>query len=184
MANDGTPVAVGIDAEGCVLGEIAVLQYGFESIVELFGGADAAGNMLMISPDFFFGFDGVIFNDAISGNVETAGGFVGTWQAFKTDAPDCSGVVVDPPNGGGQQFCDDSCFFAQDGECDDGGDGFEQFCDFGTDCSDCGVRVLEGKHVPAGKQLLTPMDVFEPIPSKKQPLTMPLHKRVDWPANK
>ncbi|HNO78921.1 MAG TPA: matrixin family metalloprotease [Phycisphaerae bacterium] len=180
VANDGTPVAVGIDAEGCVLGEIAVLQYGFESIVELYGGADIAGNMLMISPDFFFGFDGVIFNDAISGNVETAGGFVGTWQAFKTDAADCSGAVIDPPNGGGQQFCDDSCFFAQDGECDDGGDGFEQFCDFGTDCSDCGVRVVQGKHVPADEQHLSPMDVFQPIPSKKQPLSMPLHQRVNW----
>lgn len=179
VANDGTPVAVGIDAEGCVLGEIAVLQYGFESIVELFGGADPAGNMLMISPDFFFGFDGTIFGETITGNVETAGGFVGTWEATKTDAPDCSGVDIAPPDGG-QQFCDDSCFFAQDGECDDGGDGFEQFCDFGTDCSDCGVRVVQPKQATRPDSKLPTMDVFQPVPSKKQPLSMPMHKRMNW----
>ncbi|MEZ6084995.1 MAG: hypothetical protein R3E58_13925 [Phycisphaerae bacterium] len=78
--------------------------------------------------------------------------------------------MIDPPNGGGQQFCDDSCFFAQDGECDDGGsDGFEQFCDFSTDCSDCSVQVVQGKHVPADG--VTPVDNgrLQPIPSKKQP---------------
>ena len=38
-------------------------------------------------------------------------------------------------------MCDDSCTFAMDGECDDGGpDSDTSVCDLGTDCSDCGPR--------------------------------------------
>ena len=37
--------------------------------------------------------------------------------------------------------CEDSCEFALDGECDDGGtDAAYDLCDLGTDCSDCGAR--------------------------------------------
>ncbi|MEE2789852.1 MAG: putative metal-binding motif-containing protein [Myxococcota bacterium] len=42
------------------------------------------------------------------------------------------------------EACDDTCTFANDDECDDGGPGTdpEDFavCDFGTDCTDCGPR--------------------------------------------
>jgi hypothetical protein len=43
------------------------------------------------------------------------------------------------------ELCLDTCFFAFDGECDDGGagSGFD-VCDFGTDCSDCGTRSDDG----------------------------------------
>ncbi len=46
---------------------------------------------------------------------------------------------------GGVQFgspgCDDTCQFASDGACDDGGPGSSfSVCDFGTDCADCGPR--------------------------------------------
>lgn len=37
--------------------------------------------------------------------------------------------------------CSDSCSYAGDGECDDGGEGSDyNVCDFGSDCSDCGTR--------------------------------------------
>ena len=40
------------------------------------------------------------------------------------------------------QYCDNSCYFSDDGECDDGGyDSKSDFCKFGTDCDDCGVRI-------------------------------------------
>lgn len=42
------------------------------------------------------------------------------------------------------EFCEDSCFFSMDGECDDGGIGSSSdYCNFGTDCSDCGTRVVK-----------------------------------------
>ena len=38
-------------------------------------------------------------------------------------------------------LCDDSCQYANDGDCDDGGtDSLYDYCDLGTDCSDCGDR--------------------------------------------
>jgi hypothetical protein len=37
--------------------------------------------------------------------------------------------------------CDDTCSFARDGVCDDGGEGsWYDVCSYGTDCSDCGPR--------------------------------------------
>lgn len=37
--------------------------------------------------------------------------------------------------------CDDTCSYAYDGVCDDGGEGSSfSVCDCGTDCSDCGER--------------------------------------------
>ena len=48
---------------------------------------------------------------------------------------DCDGA--DQPG-----LCDDTCFDAGDGYCDDGGPNADyQICGFGTDCSDCGARV-------------------------------------------
>lgn len=40
-----------------------------------------------------------------------------------------------------QELCDDTCFWPADGECDDGGEGsVNDYCAFGTDCTDCGIR--------------------------------------------
>ena len=37
--------------------------------------------------------------------------------------------------------CEDSCIYANDGVCDDGGDNATTtLCDYGTDCTDCGAR--------------------------------------------
>lgn len=37
--------------------------------------------------------------------------------------------------------CENTCVFAYDGACDDGGpDAKFSYCDFGTDCADCGKR--------------------------------------------
>jgi len=46
-------------------------------------------------------------------------------------------------NGGSNsgQACDDTCTYALDGVCDDGGiNSSDDSCDFGTDCTDCGSR--------------------------------------------
>lgn len=40
-----------------------------------------------------------------------------------------------------EPLCSDSCEYALNGECDDGGpDSLYSKCDLGTDCSDCGPR--------------------------------------------
>ncbi len=46
---------------------------------------------------------------------------------------------------GAADLCQDTCEFAHDGACDDGGAG-SQFgvCDLGTDCGDCGLRSAGG----------------------------------------
>ncbi|KOO28394.1 very low-density lipoprotein receptor-like protein [Chrysochromulina tobinii] len=43
-------------------------------------------------------------------------------------------------------LCSDTCTFASDAECDDGGAGAEYFldCTYGTDCEDCGPRAASG----------------------------------------
>lgn len=39
------------------------------------------------------------------------------------------------------ELCDDTCIFANDGACDDGGPGSAtDYCGFGKDCTDCGIR--------------------------------------------
>jgi hypothetical protein len=41
-------------------------------------------------------------------------------------------------------YCDNSCYFSRDGEYDDGGyNSKSSLCKFGTDCTDCGRRVVK-----------------------------------------
>ena len=50
-------------------------------------------------------------------------------------------------------LCTNECSLANDGECDDGGDGAEyayRSCILGSDCDDCGLRAPEGIEMPAG----------------------------------
>ena len=43
-----------------------------------------------------------------------------------------------------ETVCDNSCVFANDGTCDDGGRGAKfSGCPTGTDCNDCGLRVSD-----------------------------------------
>ncbi len=67
------------------------------------------------------------------------------------DCEDDDGPVADPDDGDDDPTgadsvpdgpsCEDTCPYANDGECDDGGPGSEySVCGFGTDCGDCGSR--------------------------------------------
>jgi len=49
------------------------------------------------------------------------------------------------PASGGATLCNDTCLYAADGECDDGGPNAlpEVACGLGTDCTDCGPRTLD-----------------------------------------
>ncbi len=69
----------------------------------------------------------------------------------------CNSIVgvedaqVDPTLGP-VTLCGDTCEFAHDGECDDGGPGSDwEECIIGSDCGDCGPRTLTPKSTPVGK---------------------------------
>ena len=56
-------------------------------------------------------------------------------------------LIVLPAFGGcvEEAICTNTCEWARDGECDDGGEGSDySVCDYGTDCSDCGSRPVNG----------------------------------------
>lgn len=40
-----------------------------------------------------------------------------------------------------EEICENTCMYAFDGDCDDGGPGADfDLCSLGSDCADCGVR--------------------------------------------
>jgi hypothetical protein len=66
----------------------------------------------------------------------TSGCFFDDWY---DDDDDSSGY--ESSSGSGSGGCTNSCYWSGDGECDDGGEGATySVCEYGTDCTDCGVR--------------------------------------------
>lgn len=68
--------------------------------------------------------------------------------SYGTDCGDCGARddadehYAEPEPSGGQ--CTNTCTYANDGDCDDGGPGADySLCDYGTDCGDCGSRYGE-----------------------------------------
>jgi hypothetical protein len=60
--------------------------------------------------------------------------------AILVAAAGCTGPSIPP----GSPGCTNTCRFAGDGQCDDGGDGAEfDLCTLGTDCDDCGPRTVD-----------------------------------------
>ncbi|RVU44722.1 hypothetical protein FRC91_07150 [Bradymonadales bacterium TMQ1] len=65
-------------------------------------------------------------------------------------------------------LCTNTCPYAGDGECDDGGEGaLYGICALGTDCRDCGTRHSEGEPDPG--PFPTPNPLPEPEPEPWQP---------------
>lgn len=62
--------------------------------------------------------------------------------ASPRDRSDGCGGFPGPPDAGlGGSRCTNTCRYADDGDCDDGGPGSDySFCELGTDCADCGPR--------------------------------------------
>ena len=63
------------------------------------------------------------------------------------------------------EYCEDTCRFSGDGDCDDGGpDSDYSFCALGTDCTDCGPRVVVGwDNVPFTVDFSATVRVCEPL---------------------
>lgn len=63
-----------------------------------------------------------------------------TFDAFSDEEPPPPGPEPEP-DGEPTGMCTNTCQYASDGECDDGGpDSDFSVCDLGTDCDDCGER--------------------------------------------
>ena len=59
-------------------------------------------------------------------------------------APGLVPLPPPPPPPSPPTICTNTCWFYEDGECDDGGPGAGySLCDFGSDCADCGLRFME-----------------------------------------
>ena len=71
-------------------------------------------------------------------------------------------------------LCTESCYYSQDGDCDDGGSGAEfTACTLGTDCTDCGTRVA--LEFPAPPPSLPPPWYFQEfLEADSSPPTPPL----------
>ena len=94
--------------------------------------------------------------------------------ALGTDCADCSGGVTPrpppaphpSPSPPGVYGCLNDCLYAFDTECDDGGPGSEYAaCSSGTDCDDCGPRLLQPSPPPySGGDYWSSWPDFPPFP--------------------
>ena len=81
-------------------------------------------------------------------------------------------------------MCDNTCHFASNGQCSDGGPGAEfTACSLGTDCNDCGPRTLSSPPTPPPPSPTEPVSLFDnpalPSPtSPSPPLLSPPLRRV------
>lgn len=199
--SEGSLLEFEVFEDGSVFGMLSVEQYGFPVDVGLFGGVDAEGNILMLSFDYFFSFVGTVDGASASGEMETAGGFVGQWQvsAGEPGTGDDPDLGDDPGVDDGDGMCVDVCEFAFDGECDDGRVGaVSDLCAAGTDCSDCGPLDDDGFDVDVSDELYPEwwmgartqnvsgkskaprgnMDAYQPVRGARQPLSHKVHLKV------
>lgn len=69
---------------------------------------------------------------------------MGEYCTGRTDTI-CAGAPPGPEPEPMGEVCTNTCRFADDGDCDDGGPNSDfDLCDYGTDCGDCGARVERG----------------------------------------
>jgi len=70
--------------------------------------------------------------------------------------------------------CSDECFYAFDSECDDGGPGAQfDWCEYGTDCSDCGLRPVLMPPPPSPPEFPSPPSPPPTPPSPPSPPASP-----------
>lgn len=81
-------------------------------------------------------------------------------------APSPPPLPPPPPIWPGREVCADTCAYASDSDCDDGGPGAEfEICPYASDCADCGSRVAIDPPAP-----LSPGAFHSPSPTPPPPL--------------
>ena len=94
-----------------------------------------------------------------------------TWQLNTNYVSRCAdGTGATCTRSAASSGCLESCTYASDGTCDDGGPGAAYAsCALGTDCTDCGVRVMPSPPPPPPTQSASP----PPMPTPPLPMTAP-----------
>ena len=95
-------------------------------------------------------------------------------EANDNEAPGSYSMRLVPSHRRELQICTETCNFASDGLCDDGGPGAEYlFCSRGSDCTDCGFRVLKPPSPPPYLPY-PPPPPYPPAPPPPSPSPPPL----------
>ena len=94
-----------------------------------------------------------------------------------SDCDDCGPRVATPPSPPSQPpgyVCNNLCVFSDDTNCDDGGDGSDySICSLGTDCDDCGPRMVPPPPSPSPPQPPMPPPPPRPLPPPPPPRPLP-----------
>ncbi len=117
-------------------------------IEALEGGGGQSGGVGVCNDLCIFAFDGECDDGGPGSNYAVCD--------YGSDCGDCgpreAGGAGAAGESGENLVCTDTCQFAGDGECDDGGPGADYaVCDYGTDCTDCGAR--DARTAPVGGEL-------------------------------
>lgn len=77
-----TPIEFTVEEDGTVTGTLFLLQFGFEENCDLIGEVSADGQLILVSFDYFFQYDGTIIDGEVSdGLFDSDAGEEGTWTA-------------------------------------------------------------------------------------------------------
>lgn len=133
--DDGTACTMGVDCLSgrCEGGICTSCSDGAQSGAET--GVDCGGGVCRGCP----GGEVCTTNDDCASRVCTAGVCEGAATYYREDFETDDGGWTVPM--GGTTLCTETCTYADDGACDDGGPGSAfSLCALGTDCTDCGPR--------------------------------------------
>lgn len=133
--DDGTACTMGVDCLSgrCETGICTSCNDGAQNGAET--GVDCGGGVCRGCP----GGEVCTGNDDCASRVCTAGICEGAATYYRESFDTDDGGWTAPT--GGTTLCTETCSFANDGACDDGGPGAEfSLCELGTDCTDCGSR--------------------------------------------
>ena len=144
----GSALIVDVLAGGLATGVISVSEFGNEVEYALRGIVYPDGTIYLVSADYWYSCLGVISGDVASGSLETAGGYVGTWEVQRSSTPTVASDSVTDTN---PQDDDDPEPSGISGA-------MQQYLEEvgGADSS-----------------------IYQPVPSQRQPLTHPVHFRVN-----
>lgn len=76
----GSVLEIQVQPDGRAVGGLTYYQFGYLTTTPLQGTVDASGNVQLVSPDFFFHLMGNLSAQGGSGQLQTAGGYVGFWS--------------------------------------------------------------------------------------------------------
>ena len=77
-------ITISVRNDGSAVGLLRIIQFGYPVDIPLFGSVNNLGQIKLVSSDYFWSFVGVIQRRVASGQFQTRGGAIGTWNATWT----------------------------------------------------------------------------------------------------